>query len=113
MKNKNENVEIYDGESVVELTCDDGSVVELYELAGVEYNDEWYAIVEPVEAMEGVEDGEVFIFRVVEQEDGSHRYDDNVTEEVMDAVFAEYLRALPDECDCDCEHCDGDCEDGE
>ena len=78
MKNLNENVEIYDGESIVTLTCDDGSTVDLYELAGVEYEGNCYAIVEPVEEMEGVEEGEVFIFKIEELEDGSHRYDDNV-----------------------------------
>ena len=113
MKNENENVEIYDGESVVTLTCDDGTTVDLYELAGVEYEGQCYAIVEPVEEMEDVEEGEVFIFRIEELEDGSYRYDDDVTEEVMDAVFAEYLRALPDDCCGDCEDCDGNCEDGE
>lgn len=113
--NKKETVEIYDGDNVVTLNCDDGQTIEFYEIASVEYEQEWYAIVEPVEPIEGIEEGEVLIFKVIEQEDGSHRYDPAESEEIMDAVFEEYLRALPDdECGCDCDHCDGcDSEDAE
>ena len=106
----NETVEIYEDDRTVTLNCDDGSEVEFYELAGVEYEEEWYAIVEPVEPMDGLDEGEVLIFKVEQLEDGSLRYDPPASEAVMDAVFEEYLRALPeDECDCDCEDCDKDC----
>lgn len=108
--NKKENVEIYDGTSTISLTLDDGSTIEFVELAGVEYEDNMYAIVEPVEPMEGVEEGEVIIFKVDELDDEAYNYDSNISDEVADAVFEEYLRALPDDdCDCDCDACD--CED--
>ena len=110
-KNQKETVEIYDGESTVILNVDGGKEVEFYELAGVEYEGEFYEILEPVEPLDGVEEGEVIIFKVTELGDDAYNYDSNISEEIADAVFAEFLRAMPDDecCDCECDDC-SDCE---
>lgn len=71
MKNANENVEIMEDDEIVTLYDDNNEPVDFYEVACVEYKDDYYALLEPVEEMEGLEDGDVLIFKLEEQEDGT------------------------------------------
>lgn len=120
----NENVELIDDE-VITLYDDKDNPVKFREVACVEYNDEYYALVQPVEPMEGLGEDEALIFRLVEQEDEESDLFVPVEDEAtLEAVFEEYLRACADdecgcgcgdECDCedecDCGHHHCDCED--
>lgn len=112
-----ENVELID-DDIITLYDDDNKPVEFYQVACVEYEDEFYALLQPVEPMEGLGEDEALIFRLVEQEDGeSDLFVPVEDEELLNAVFDEYLRASADEescCGChDCGDgcdCDGDCD---
>ncbi len=110
MKNENENVEIIEDDEIVTLYDDENQPVDFYEVAVVEYEDEYYALLEPVEEMEGIEEGEVLIFKLEEQEDGTDMFIPVDNEELLNAVFEEYLRTAEDGCGCGCEECEGDCE---
>lgn len=112
MKNANENVEIMEDDEIVTLYDDNNEPVDFYEVACVEYKDDYYALLEPVEEMEGLEDGDVLIFKLEEQEDGTDLFVPVEDEALLNEVFDEYMKAVADhECDCGCEDCDGDCED--
>lgn len=114
MNNDHENVEIMDEESIITLYDEDENPVEFYEVACVDYEGKFYALLDPVEEMEGVEDGEVFIFEVQPMEDGEDNFLPVEDEALLDAVFAEYVKkAEADGCCCGCEDCDGNCEDAE
>ena len=63
MAEHDENVEIMDEDEIVTLYDDNGEPIDFYEVACVEYDGAFYALLEPVEEMEGVEEGEVFILR--------------------------------------------------
>ena len=112
-----ENVELID-DDIITLYDDDNKPVEFYQVACVEYEDEFYALLQPVEPMEGLGEDEALIFRLVEQEDGeSDLFVPVEDEELLNAVFDEYLRASADEeCGCGCHDCgdgcdcDGDCD---
>lgn len=111
MKNANENVEIMEDDEIVTLYDDDNEPVDFYEVACVEYKDDYYALLEPVEEMEGLEDGDVLIFKLEEQEDGTDLFVPVEDEALLNEVFDEYMKAVADhECDCGCEDCDGDCD---
>ena len=111
MKNENENVEIIEDDAIVTLYDDKNNPVDFYEVACVEYENDFYALLEPVEEMEGIEEGEVLIFKLEEQEDGEDLFVPVESEELLNAVFEEYLRVASDhECDGGCEHCAGECE---
>ena len=98
MKNENENVEIIEEDEIVTLYDDENNPVDFYEVACVEYENDFYALLEPVEEMEGIEDGED-LFLPVE------------SEELLNAVFEEYLRVASEhECDGECDHCAGECD---
>ena len=111
MKNANENVEIMEDDEIVTLYDDNNEPVDFYEVACVEYKDDYYALLEPVEEMEGLEDGDVLIFKLEEQEDGTDLFVPVEDEALLNEVFDEYMMAVADhECDCGCEDCDGDCD---
>ena len=111
MKNANENVEIMEDDENVTLYDDNNEPVDFYEVACVEYKDDYYALLEPVEEMEGLEDGDVLIFKLEEQEDGTDLFVPVEDEALLNEVFDEYMKAVADhECDCGCEDCDGDCD---
>lgn len=112
MKNANENVEIMEDDEIVTLYDDNNEPVDFYEVACVEYKDDYYALLEPVEEMEGLEDGDVLIFKLEEQEDGTDLFVPVEDEALLNELFDEYMKAVADhECDCGCEDCDGDCDD--
>lgn len=115
MNNENENTEIFDDDEIVTLTDDEGNEIDFYEVACVEYEDNFYGLLEPVNEMEGLEEGDVLIFRIVEQENGEDSFEPVEDEDLLNAVFEQYMRAAADcECDCeecDCEECEGDCDD--
>ena len=111
MKNANENVEIMEDDEIVTLYDVNNEPVDFYEVACVEYKDDYYALLEPVEEMEGLEDGDVLIFKLEEQEDGTDLFMPVEDETLLNEVFDEYLKAVADhECDCGCEDCDGECD---
>ena len=111
MKNANENVEIMEDDEIVTLYDDNNEPVDFYEVACVEYKDDYYALLEPVEEMEGLEDGDVLIFKLEEQEDGTDLFMPVEDETLLNEVFDEYLKAVADhEYDCGCEDCDGECD---
>lgn len=109
MKKENENVEIMEDDEIVTLYDDDDQPVDFYEVACVEYEDEYYVLLEPVEEMEGIEEGEVLIFKLEEQEDGTDMFMPVDDEQLLNAVFDEYIKAAADH-DCGCGDCEGHCD---
>ncbi len=127
MANKqDENVELID-EEVITLYDENNNPVDFDEVAVVEYMGEFYALLQPIEPMEGLGEDEAIIFKVVQKDDETDEFEPVTDESILDAVFNEYLKAeaeLEDgcdccghdcDCDCDCDHdCDGehDCDCG-
>lgn len=119
MAEKEKNVEIIDEDEVIILYDDDNKPVQFYEVACVEYQGEFYALLRPVEPMEGLEEDEALIFKVREEDDDTDVFEPVQDESVLDAVFNEYLNAMAEAddcgCDCGCEDCEEEhdgCKDG-
>lgn len=114
-ENQDENVELID-EEVITLYDDNNNEVAFNEVAVVEYQGDFYALLQPVEPMEGLGEDEAIIFKVIQKDDETDEFEPVTDESVLDAVFNEYLKAeaeFADECDCDCgcHHGDGcDCD---
>lgn len=124
--NQTENdVEIIDEDEVITLYDDDNKPVKFYEVACIEYKGDFYALMQPVEPMEGLGEDEALIFKVREEDEDNDVFEPVTDENVLEAVFNEYLNAVAeaedgcDCCDCGCDHegCDHDhghdCCDGE
>ena len=116
-ENKN-NVELFDDGEIITLHDDKNKAVEFMQIACVDYEGQFYALLKPVKAMDGIAEDEVVIFKLAEGKDGA---DDQFvpveSEELLNAVFDEYLRAVADEnsCSCGCgcgPDCDCGCQEG-
>ncbi len=107
-ENQEENVELID-EEVITLYDDNNNAVDFNEVAVVEYQGDFYALLQPVEPMEGLGDDEAIIFKIVQKDEDTDEFEPVTDESVLDAVFNEYLKAeaeFADECDCcGCEDC--------
>ncbi|GHV01338.1 hypothetical protein FACS1894211_10860 [Clostridia bacterium] len=112
------HVEFFDRteENMIPLQGDDGKEAKFYQVACVDMDGEFYALLEPAEDMPEISVGEVAIFRL--QEDKGNDSDLLLpleNEALMHKVFEAYLKAAADGgCGCgdpDCADCADDGED--
>lgn len=79
-----------DGE--IRLTNQDGTELVFNHVATIPYNESLFAILAPVSDIEGVNDDEAIVFRVVEIDEGEHVLVIEDDEETAMAVFDEYVK---------------------
>lgn len=119
-ENQNDNnVELIDDE-VITLFDEENKSVDFNVVAVIEYQSEFYALLQPVEQLEGFGEDEAVIFKVIEKDEETDEFEPVTDESISDAVFNEYLKAeaeFADEgCDCGCHHhehgecCDEECD---
>lgn len=89
--------EYYDNDDIIVLNSADGEEVEFVEIAGIAYAGNFYAILQPVELLEGMDDDEALVFKVTKDSDGNDNFEIELDDEVLDAVFSEYNRLLDDQ----------------
>lgn len=90
----NNNIVDEEEDDIVTLLGADGSEIDFVEIAGIAHKGKFYAILQPVELLEGMNDDEALVFRVSRGEDGSDQFEIELNDEIIDAVFAEYNRLL-------------------
>ena len=97
MEEKQDNFdceELVDGEmqqeQVLTLMTEDGREIEFVEVAIVPLGEQVYAILQPVELLEGLEEGEALVFEMVLGENGPEGFNVVLDDERIDAVFAVY-----------------------
>ena len=83
-----------DGEDIISLRTQNGETIDFVEIAGIAHKGQFYAILQPVELLEGMADDEALVFKVTHGEDGEDKFEVELDEEIIDAVFAEYNRLL-------------------
>ena len=88
------NDEEFADEDIITLTTADGEEVDFVEIAGIAHKGKFYAILQPVELLEGMDEDEALVFEVVRNADGSDGFNVVLDDEIIDAVFAEYNRLL-------------------
>lgn len=117
---ENENCEIFDEEEIITLQDDKGNDIRFTEVACVEYEEELYVLLSPVDEVEGIGEDEVIVCKLEPQDDETQLIVPVDDEDLMNKVFDEYLKTAhecgccDDDCDCECddEHCHcGCCED--
>lgn len=94
--------EFGDDDSVVLLT-ENGEEIEFTEIAGIAHKGNFYAILQPVELLEGMNEDEALVFKVTRDENGNDRFQVELDDDIIDAVFEEYNRMLSN-----CEEDDGE-----
>ena len=81
-------------DDIITLTTESGEEVDFVEIAGIAHKGKFYAILQPVELLDGMDDDEALVFEVVRNADGSDGFNVVLDDEIIDAVFAEYNRLL-------------------
>ena len=90
----NENGRFTEDDDIVTLKAPNGAEIDFIEIAGIAYNHNFYAMLQPVELLEGMEDDEALVFKVTRGKDGEDKFEIELDDAVIDAVFAEYNKLL-------------------
>ena len=112
MKDEKEQVEIFEEEEILEFTDDEGKEVKLLQIACVEYEGEFYSLLENYDEDENEEDGGVYIYKILnyDEDDKPLDLEPVETEELANVIFDKFMRVYEENfggCDCDC--CEDDC----
>lgn len=93
-----ENAEAMEEEDdIITLLSEKGEEIDFVEIAGIAHAGNFYAILQPVELLDGMADDEALVFQVSRDENGEDRFDIELDDEIIDAVFAEYNRLLDEQ----------------
>ena len=108
-------VEEMEDDGIIVLTDEDGVEKEFMHLATVDYKDNWYIVLEPTELFEGMEEGDVLIYRIGLNDDGEDTFINIEDEEELNGAFESFMQlveeAEADDCDGDCGCCGCHCDD--
>ena len=110
MDQNKENENIFADEDLVVLKDEDGKEIEFIQIATIDYDDEWYAFLQPTE-LGDLEDDEMIIFKMEEDENGETIFIPIEDEDLMNKVYDEYVKEyenMQEECkDCTSSSCEG------
>lgn len=83
-------------DDIVTLLSANGEEVEFIEIAGIAHQVCFYVILQPVELPENMADDEALVFKVSRAENGGDKFEIELDDEIIDAVFKGYNRLLED-----------------
>jgi len=81
-------------DDIVTLTSADGEEIDFVEIAGIAHKGSFYAILQPVELIDGMSDDEALVFKVTRGESGEDKFEIELDDEIIDAVFETYNKLL-------------------
>ena len=83
-----------DEDDIITLMTAEGEEVDFVEIAGIAYRGSFYAILQPVELLDGMEEDEALVFKVSRGKDGEDKFEIELDDTIIDAVFEEYNKLL-------------------
>ncbi len=98
-------------DDVIVLVDPNGKEVRFEFVDVVEREEKMYAILHPLDELEGIEDDTCVIFNMEVQEDDSVLLNPIEDEDELNAVYEQYVQLCESDCDCD-DDCDDDCDCG-
>lgn len=113
--NFNEKEEMNEEDDNIIILLDENNIEREFEhIANVEYNNQLYIVLEPVELFDGMEDGDVVIYKLNISDGDKDEFIPIEDEKELQAVFDEFMKLVEESesCDCGCEDCDGHCDCG-
>ena len=90
------NKMIDDDDDIITLVTGDGKEIDFVEIAGIAYRGNFYAILQPVELLEGMNEGEAIVFKVTTNKNGTDSFDVELDETIIKAVYSEYEKLYDD-----------------
>ncbi len=83
-----------ENDDIITLQLSDGEEIDFVEIAGIALDKDFYAILQPVELVEGMSEDEALVFKVTRGIDGEDKFEIELRDEIVDKVFQEYNRLL-------------------
>lgn len=84
-------------EDIITLFSADGEEVDFVEIAGIALRGKFYAILQPLELLEGMSDDEALVFEVSRTPSGEDNFEIVLDDDIIEAVFDEYNRLLDEQ----------------
>lgn len=81
-------------DDIVTLVANNGEEIDFVNIAGINYRGKYYAILQPVELLDGMSDDEALVFEVIRNGGGDANYNIVTNDSIIDGVFREYNRLL-------------------
>lgn len=81
-------------DDIISLKTAKGEIMDFVEIAGIAYDGNFYAILQPVELLEGMKDDEALVFRVKRNDEGQDTFEVELDDVIIDAVFREYNKLM-------------------
>ena len=76
------------------LLSSNGEQIQFIEIAGIAHKGNFYAILQPVELIEGMAEDEALVFKVSRAENGEDKFEIVLDDEIINAVFETYNKLL-------------------
>lgn len=83
-----------DNDDIVTLLSSEGEEIDFVEIAGIAYEGEFYAILQPVELLEGMEEDEALVFRVSRGQNDEDKFEIVLNDDIINHIFEEYNKLL-------------------
>ena len=84
----------YADDDIVTLLSANGEEIQFIEIAGIAHKGSFYAILQPVELIEGMSEDEALVFKVSRDTNGQDKFEIVLDDEIIDAVFKTYNELL-------------------
>lgn len=81
-------------DDIVTLLTAEGEEIRFIEIAGIAHKGNFYAILQPEELIPGMSEDEALVFKVSRGENGQDKFEIELDEEIIDAVFKTYNNML-------------------
>ena len=81
-------------EDIITLTSENNEEIDFVNIAQIVYQSKIYAILQPVELLDGMDEDEAFVFEVKTDEEGQNSYTIVTDDEIVDEVFSRYNQLL-------------------
>lgn len=83
-----------ENDDIITLKSTTGEEIDFIEIAGIALKKNFYAILKPVQLIDGMNDNEALIFKVTKLETGEDHFSIELDDEIIDMVFEKYNELL-------------------
>lgn len=84
-------------DDIITLTSENNEEIDFVNIAQIVYQSKIYAILQPVELLDGMDEDEAFVFEVKTDEEGQNSFSIVTDDEIVDEVFSRYNQLLEEE----------------
>ncbi|MDY4159020.1 MAG: DUF1292 domain-containing protein [Candidatus Onthovivens sp.] len=84
-------------DDIITLTSENNEEIDFVNIAQIVYQSKIYAILQPVELLDGMDEDEAFVFEVKTDEEGQNSFTIVTDDEIIDEVFSRYNQLLEEE----------------